>query len=445
MKKNILVLGAGFVARPLVRYLLELPDVCVTVASRTLEKARNLLANHPHGNAKTLQVENAEELSQSVSYADIVISLLPWVHHIQVAKQCLAHGKHLVTTSYVKPEMEALDVEVRKKGLLFLNEIGVDPGIDHMAAMRVIDRVRKTGGTITRFYSYCGGLPAPECNNNPFGYKFSWSPLGVMLAAGSEGRYQKEGKIIEIPAEKLFQHYWLMDIPGAGIFEAYVNRDALPYKKIYGIESVHSIYRGTLRNVGHCESWDCFKRLGLLDRNQIFDFSTKTPGKAVAEMIGSDGKDLIADIASFLNIPEYSVTIKKMQWLGLLDNQPLPLEKASLFDLFAHILQEKLVYGEKETDMLIQHHEFTAEYPDGKKERITATMVDKGIPGGDTAMSRTVGLPAAIAVKGIAEGRISLTGVQRPVMPEIYEPVLTELETLNISLREHREIFSSVP
>ena len=448
MKKNILVLGAGFVARPLVRYLLELPNVSVTVASRTLEKAQHLVGNHAQGRAKSLQVENTEELSRTVSSADIVISLLPWIHHIQVAKQCLEHGKHLVTTSYVKPEMEALDAEVRKKRLLFLNEIGVDPGIDHMAAMRVIDRTKKAGATVNSFYSYCGGLPAPECNNNPFGYKFCWSPLGVLLAALSDGRYMKDGKIVDIPAEKIFQHYWLIDIPDAGIYEAYVNRDALPYMKIYGIESARSMYRGTLRNIGHCDSWDCFKRLGLMDRNRIFDFRKLTPAKALAKMTGFRGKHLPRHIAAFLNIPEHSVTIKKMQWLGLLEDRPLPLEKASLFDLFAHLLQKKLVYREKEPDMLIQHHEFTAEYPDGKKERITATMVDKGIPGGDTAMSRTVGLPAAIAVKNIMEGRISLTGVQRPVMPEIYEPVLTELETLGITLKETSEVFAdpaSVP
>ncbi|MEZ4525053.1 MAG: saccharopine dehydrogenase C-terminal domain-containing protein [Desulfobacterales bacterium] len=264
MKKNILVLGAGFVARPLVRYLLKLPDVSVTVASRTLDRAQHLVGDHARGNAETLQVENTEKLSQSVSAADIVISLLPWIHHIQVAKQCLAHGRHLVTTSYVKPEMEALDAEVRKKNLLFLNEIGVDPGIDHMAAMRVIDRVRKAGGTITSFYSYCGGLPAPECNSNPFGYKFSWSPLGVMLAALSDGRYMEEGKIIDIPAEKLFQHYRFIDIPDAGIYEAYVNRDKLPYRKIYGTESTVHV-PGNPMQMGHCESsgtassgWGCW-------------------------------------------------------------------------------------------------------------------------------------------------------------------------------------------
>ncbi|MEE4357569.1 MAG: saccharopine dehydrogenase C-terminal domain-containing protein [Desulfococcaceae bacterium] len=436
MKKNILVLGAGFVSGPLVRYLLELPEISLTVASRTLSKAQKRIGNHPRGRAAALDVENAEALRAAVSAADIVISLLPWVHHLSVARQCLDLGKDMVTTSYVKGEMEELAPEAEKKGLLFLNEIGVDPGIDHMAAMRVIDRVKQSGGEITRFYSYCGGLPAPESDNNPFGYKFCWSPAGVLLAARNAGRYLKEGKTVDIPAEKLFRHYWFVDVPGAGTFEAYVNRDALPYIRIYGIDSVQSIYRGTLRNIGHCDSWDAFKRLGLLEQEPLFDFRKKGPGAVIAEKIGSDGKNLIKDTAKFLHLPEHSVTLKKMEWLGLFSDAPLPLEKAPLFDMFARLLQEKLVYGEKESDMLIQHHEFRAQYPDGKTENIISTMTDKGIPGGDTSMSRTVGLPAAIAVKGMTEGKISLKGVQRPVMPEIYGPVLSELETQGIFLKE---------
>jgi saccharopine dehydrogenase-like NADP-dependent oxidoreductase len=437
--KQILLLGAGLVARPLVRYLLDQPEEFqITIASRTVSKAENLIDNHPRGTAQSLNVENESALKEVISKADIVISLLPWTHHLRVANLCIELNKHLVTTSYVKPEMQALDEEAKKRGLFFLNEIGVDPGIDHMAAMKIINNVKKAGGEIVSFFSYCGGLPALENNNNPLGYKFSWSPTGVMLAATNNGRYLEDGNIVDVPGKQLFEHYWLIDAPGAGTFEAYINRDAIPYIDIYNIKSTKSMYRGTLRNIGHCESWNYFKKLGLLNQEIKFDFSKVSPRQAIADLIKSDGKDLIDDLTSFLNIPKHSITIKKLKWLGLLSDQLLPLETVSVFDMFAHVLLDKLVYDEGEVDLLVQHHEFIAEYPGNKKEKITSTMVDTGIPGGDSSMARTVSLPAAIATKLIMTGKINLTGVHIPVIPEIYEPVLAELETMDIKLIDRK-------
>jgi len=437
--KQVLLLGAGFVAGPLVHYLLNIPDVQLKIATRTLSKAQQLLRGHPRGLAQALNVEDEQTLKKVISESDLVISLLPWIHHLKVARLCLALGKNLVTTSYVKPEMKALDEEVTKKGLLFLNEIGVDPGIDHMAAMRIIDQVKNTGGKIERFFSYCGGLPAPECNNNPLGYKFSWSPVGVMLAALSDGRYLKDGREVVVPSEQLFEHYWLVDIPGAGTFEAYVNRDALPYINLYQIHGVTSMYRGTLRNIGHCESWNYFKKLGLFDQRQQFDFSRHSPRQVIAKLTGGSGQNIEKDLAGYLQIPEYSITIKKLQWLGLLDDKPLPLQTASAFDMFAYVMQKKLIYAPGERDLLVQHHEFVASYPNGKKEKITSTMVDLGIPNGDTSMARTVSLPAAIAARLILQGKIQLSGVHIPVLPEIYNPVLDELESMNIRLKEKKQ------
>lgn len=440
--KNVLLLGAGLVARPIVRYLLDQPEIQLTNASRTVSKAEKLINNHPKGIATQLNVENHEALKELINKADLVISLLPWIHHMKVARLCLELKKHLVTTSYVKPEMQALDEEAKQKGLLFLNEIGVDPGIDHMAAMKVINGVKEKGGEIVSFYSYCGGLPALENNNNPLGYKFSWSPSGVMLAANNDGCYLKDGKVIKVAGSQLFEHYWLIDIPGAGTFEAYINRDALPYIDVYNLQSAKSMYRGTLRNIGHCESWNYFKKIGLLNQDEVFNFQESSPRQAIASMINSDGKKLEKDLANVLNVPEYSITIKKMEWLGLLSDQKLPLEKVSLFDMFAFILQDKLDYAEDEVDLLVQHHEFIAEYPNNKKEKITSTMVDLGVRSGDSSMARTVSLPAAIATKLIIEGKINLTGVHIPVLPEIYEPVLSELETMNIKLVERQSKIS---
>jgi len=436
--KKILVLGAGLVARPLVRYLLNQENMMVNIASRTESKAERLIDNHPRGTARQLNVEDSVALKQVITDADIVLSLLPWIHHLKVARLCLEMNKHLVTTSYVKPEMQALDSEARRRGLLFLNEIGVDPGIDHMAAMKIIHAIQENGGEVTSFYSYCGGLPALSANNNPLGYKFSWSPVGVMLAATNSGRYLKDGKIIEIPGEKLFEHYWLVDVPEAGVFEAYVNRDALPYIDLYQIQSTKSMYRGTLRNIGHCESWNYFKKLGLLNQEQTFDFEKTAPREVIARMIQSNGKYLEKDLAAFLNVPEYSITIHKMKWLGLLADELLPLKTASVFDMFAQILLDRLIFKKNEVDLVVQHHEFISRSSDNKFEKITSTMVNEGIPGGDSSMARTVSLPAAIATKLIANGNLKLTGVHIPVLPEIYEPVLTELEKMDIKLVERK-------
>jgi saccharopine dehydrogenase-like NADP-dependent oxidoreductase len=344
----------------------------------------------------------------------------------------------MVTTSYVKPEMQALDAEVREKGLIFLNEIGVDPGIDHMAAMRVINSVKNAGGKISSFYSYCGGLPAQQDNTNPWGYKFSWSPVGVMLAAKNSGRYLKNGAVVDVAPEQLFEHYWLLDVPECGTFEAYVNRDSLPYVDLYGVEGIQSMYRGTLRNVSHCESWNYFKKLGLFDQERTFDYGKTSPRQVLAALVDSNGDDLVTDMARFLGIAPYSIAIKKLEWLGLFSTELLPLGVASVFDMFAHVMEQRLVYAPGEVDLLAQHHEFIAEYPDGRREFLTSTMVDTGIPNGDSSMARTVSLPAAIATKMILKGTINLKGVVIPVHPEIYTPVLDELETMDIRLVERK-------
>ena len=436
--KQVLILGAGAVARPAVGYLLEKEGVEVVVASRTLGKAEALVAGHPGGRAVALDAGDAPMLERTIAAADIVVSLLPWTLHPVIAELCLAHGKHMVTTSYVKEEMQALDREARDKGLIFLNEVGVDPGLDHMSAMQIIDAVRAEGGRIDSFFSYCGGLPALESNNNPLGYKFSWSPEGAMLAATNDGRYMEHGKVYEVPGSDLFKHYWLKSVPGAGVFEAYVNRDALPYLEIYGIEDASGMYRGTLRNVGYCETWDFIKQLGLLNRKMKFDFDEVTPREVLANIVNCPETNVRAGVAAYLKIPEHSLTLKKLEWLGLLSDRKLRIGIASVFEMFCHTLKHRLIYDEGEMDLLVMHHEFEAIYPDLPRQRIQATLIDRGDPEGDSSMSRTVGYPAGIAASLIAEGKIAQTGVLRPVSAEIYTPVLAECERLSIHFKERR-------
>ena len=436
--KKVLILGAGAVARPAVGYLLEKEGVAVVVADQDPAKAEAVVAGHPKGRGVALDAADTTSLDRAIAAADIVVSLLPWTLHPVVAKICLNRAKHLVTASYVKEEMQALDRQARDKGLIFLNEVGVDPGLDHMSAMQIIDAVRAEGGRIDSFFSYCGGLPALESNNNPLGYKFSWSPEGAMLAATNDGRYMEHGKVYEVPGSDLFKHYWLKSVPGAGVFEAYVNRDALPYMKVYGIEDVSGMYRGTLRNIGYCETWDFIKQLGLLNQKMKFDFDDVTPREVMASIVNCPETDVRAGIAAYLKIPEHSLTLKKLEWLGLLSDRKLKIGVASVFEMLSHTLKHLLVYGEGEMDLLVMHHEFEAVYPGLPYQRIQSTLIDHGDPDGYSSMARTVGYPVGIAAGLIAGGKISQRGVLRPVMAEIYTPVLSECERLGIRFEERR-------
>ena len=436
--KQILILGAGLVARPAVRYLLEKNELQVVLADQKVDKAEAIIAGHGNGKAVRMDVKDGTLLARQVSTADIVVSLLPWTLHPVIARLCLTHGKHLVTASYVQDKMQAFDTPAREKGLIFLNEVGVDPGLDHMSAMQIIDKVKLDGGRIDSFFSYCGGLPALESNNNPLGYKFSWSPEGAMLAATNDGRYMEHGKIIEVPGEELFKHYWLKSVPGAGVFEAYVNRDALPYLNIYGIEDAAGIYRGTLRNIGYCETWDFIKQLGLLNQKMKFDFDEVSPREVLANIVNCPVKDLRKSVCAYLNIPEHSLTLKKLEWLGLLSDRKLKIGTASVFEMFAHTLKNRLVYDEGEMDLLVMHHEFEAIYPDMPRQRIQSTLIDCGIRGEDSSMSRTVGYPVGIAASLLVQEKITMTGVLRPVHPQIYEPILAECWRMGICFKERR-------
>lgn len=436
---RILVLGAGLVARPLVQYLLDRPDFQVTVASRTVEKARALIGDHPNGQALAFDIEREpDRLDDLVAQADLAVSMLPYIHHLQVAQACLRHRRHLVTTSYVKDEMRAMDGAARQAGVLFLNEIGLDPGIDHMSAMRIIDRVHANGGQVVSFRSYCGGLPAPEANTNPFGYKFSWSPRGVLLAGRNDARYLEEGEVVEIPNRRLFATRHPVTVEGVGDLEAYPNRDSLPYIQLYGIPEARTMYRGTLRYPGWCETWQKFVELGLLDLTEREDLLGMTYRQLLAHLIGRpETSDLRRDLAVHLDLPEGSPILDRFEWLGLLSDDPLPPQR-TILDILAVRMQEKLQYAPGERDMVVLLHDFGVEYPD-RRERIRSWLIDFGVPHGDTAMARTVGLPAAIATRLILQGVIRLTGVHIPVLPEIYGPVLAELEEQGIRVEERTE------
>lgn len=437
--KKILILGAGLVAKPLVRYLLDQPDFEVEVASRTVSKAVKLIDNHPRGKASELNLKNEEGLKDKISKADLIISMVPYTFHPIVAKYCIDYKKAMVTTSYVSEVMKNLDAEAKKAGILILNEVGLDPGIDHMEAMRIIHEVEEKGGEILSFTSYCGGLPAPEANTNPFGYKFSWSPTGVLLAGKNSAQYLKDGQQIFIRPQDLFDDYLMINIEGLGEFEGYPNRDSLPYIELYGIKSTKTMFRGTLRNKGWCSTLKKIADLGLLEEEEK-DWTGLTYKDFLKKLMNNPAEeDIKKALSAHLNIEENSDIIKRYEWLGLLSDEPLPLEKGSPLNILGAIMLEKLQYAEGERDMIMLQHQFIASYPGDKKEKITSTLIDFGIPHGDTSMGRTVGLPAAISTKLILEGKIEKTGVHIPVTPEIYTPILQELKELDIAFKEKKE------
>jgi saccharopine dehydrogenase-like NADP-dependent oxidoreductase len=436
--KTILVLGAGMVARPLVRYLLDRPNFRVTVASRTVSKAEALIEGHPRGRAVAANVDDAKILERLVSEHDLSVSLLPAARHPEVARFCLAHRKHMATTSYISPAMRGLHDEARELGLVFLNECGVDPGIDHMTAMRIFHDAWKRGGRVVSFKSYCGGLPAPEANTNPVGYKFSWAPRGVLLAARNSAVYRKDGASVQIPGPELFTDCHVVEIPGAGTFEAYPNRDSLGYLETYGLGDVATMYRGTFRNLGHCRRWKAWVDLGLFEIEPRI-FEERTRAGVLRSLLGLErGTPVRPAVAARLGLDQSADPVEVLGWLGMFEEIPLSGGVECPLDALAETMLARLQYEPGERDMLVMHHEVLSEFAD-HRERTIMDMVDFGVPNGDSSMARTVSLPCAIGVRLILDGMVRMPGVWAPVAPEFYVPILEELEAMGIECRESTE------
>jgi saccharopine dehydrogenase-like NADP-dependent oxidoreductase len=430
-----LLLGAGLVAKPLVRYLLD-HGVRVTIASRTKSKADRLIDGHENGTTQAWTVDDLDGLDRLVADHDVAISLLPATMHTTVAQSCIRHRKHMVTTSYVSPEMKALDQQARDADVLLINELGVDPGIDHMSAMKIIHGVQNSGGKIVSFRSYCGGLPAPASNDNPWGYKFSWSPMAVLRAGTNPARYLKNGAQVDLEPQHLFWDTHPVNVEGVGQLESYPNRDSLGYIELYGLEGVTTMFRGTLRYPGWSQTLKRLGELGLLDLSEQGGLKEKSYAEVLASLIGAKGTAGIKQrTAAYLWLPTDSPTIEKLQWLGIFSDEKPTQDASCIAELMANRMWEKMSYGEGEQDMIVMRHDFVADHGD-RQERITSTLVDFGIPGGDSSMARTVSLPAAIATRMVLDKTITARGVHIPVTPDIYNPILDELATMKIALKE---------
>lgn len=442
MVKNVLLLGSGFVAQPVVDSLAATGDINVTVACRTLEKAQ-ALANPSKSSAVSIDVTNDAQLDSVLAKHDLVISLIPYIYHPNVVKSAIRTKKDVVTTSYISPALKELEPEIKKAGITVMNEIGLDPGIDHLYAVKTIDEVHKAGGKIKSFLSYCGGLPAPEDSDNPLGYKFSWSSRGVLLALRNSAKYWKNGKIENVSSEDLMataKPYFIY--PGFA-FVAYPNRDSTVFKELYEMPEAETVIRGTLRYQGFPEFVKVLVDVGFLSEEETAVFRKAIPWKeAMQEFLGaasSSKADLIKAIDSktkWQSAEDRERILAGFAWLGFFSEAQIN-PKGNPLDTLCSRLEELMQYEEGERDLVVLQHKFGIEWADGTTETRTSTLVDYGKVGGYSSMAATVGYPAAIATRLVLNGVIKGPGLLAPYTPEINNPIMKELkEKYGIWLKE---------
>lgn len=428
--KRVLILGAGLVAKPIVEYLLQ-NSFRIIIASPTKGRADEMINGNPLGASVDWSTDDPETLELLIGNNDIVVSLLPYRYHADVARFCLKHRRPLVTTSYIQKEMEALDDDAKRAGVLFLNEAGLDPGIDHMSAMKLIDYIHGRGGKVEEFYSICGALPAPESADNPLRYKFSWSPKGVLTASLNGAQYLKNGNKVTVEPAALFRNTFDYQLKPVGALEVYPNRDSISYAEIYCIPEAKTMYRGTFRYKGWCETINAMKSLNMFD-DSIMDFKGMTYAGFLAGRAGTNLDDLKETILRKAG----NTAALSLDYLGFFNDEKLPYNETTPFEITSDRMISRMMMTDNDRDMVILHHVILAAWSGGKKEVIRSSMLDYGSPVTNTAISKTVALPAAVAVKLILSGKITLTGVRRPVFPEIYNPVTEELKTLGITMKE---------
>ena len=443
--RNILIIGAGRSATCLIRYLLDKSSsekLFITIGDISLEAAQKFTKNHTNSKGILLDVFNREEREKAVRNCDMVISMLPARFHIEVAKDCLTFGKNLVTASYISDEMQSLDKEAKAKGLVFMNEIGVDPGIDHMSAMKVIDNIRDKGGKLLLFESFTGGLVAPESDDNLWNYKFTWNPRNVVLAGqGGAAEFLQEGLYKYIPYNRLFRRTELIKIDGYGKFEVYANRNSLKYHDVYGFKDILTLYRGTIRRVGFSRAWNVFVQLGMTeDGYTIPNSENLTYRKYVNLFLPYSPTDSVElKFRHNLKIDQDDLIWEKLEELDIFnDKKKLGIKNATPAQALQKILMDKWTLAEDDKDMIVMYHKFGYEL-DGETYQIDSSMLTMGEDQTYTAMAKTVGLPVAIAALKILNKEISTPGVLRPIAKEVYEPILEELENYGINFKEENK------
>ncbi len=438
--KRILVLGSGLSTSSLIEYLLvhaEKEDWQIVAGDIDQAAAKIKVDGHPRGTAISFDIFKEADKIRHIREADIVISMLPARFHPMVAEACLEAGRSMLTASYVSPEIRRLDYQARQKGLLFFNELGVDPGIDHMSAMRVIDSIRAKGGKITGFRSYTGGLIAPESDNNPWNYKFTWNPRNVVLAGQGTAIFIRDGQYKYVPYHQVFRSAEKTTVLDLGDFEVYPNRDSLKYREIYNLPDIKTLIRGTMRRPGYCEAWNVFVQLGMTDDSYTMDYSGNQTWYEFTDSFLPSGQQgpITERLASYLNIPAEGPVMDKLAWLGMFENIPTGLTNATPAQILLHKLEQKWKLEPDDKDIIVMQHIFDYQLK-GKNYRHKSSLIVKGRDQRQTAMAITVGTPLAIATRLVLNGSIRATGVQIPTEPGFYNPILAELEQFGIRFIE---------
>ncbi|BFP41608.1 saccharopine dehydrogenase C-terminal domain-containing protein [Flavobacteriaceae bacterium GF1] len=447
MARKILVLGAGKSTSYLLDFFLDnsvSQNLHLTIGDLYPNNIAKDIVNHPHCNIMTLNIMENESRSKAIQSADIVVSMLPVRLHTKVAQDCLQFKKHLVTASYISDAIRKLDPEVRESNLVFMNEIGLDPGIDHMSAMEVIDRIRNKGGKMILFESFTGGLVAPENDTNLWNYKFTWNPRNVVVAGqGGTAKFIQEGTYKYIPYHKLFRRTEFLDIEGYGKFEGYANRDSLWYREAYGLQDVLTLYRGTMRRVGFSRAWNIFVQLGMTDDSYQIENSQ---GMSYRQFVNlflpySPTDSIELKLRHYLKIDQDDIMWEKLEELDLFSaTKTITRANATPAQALQQILEESWTLNDNEKDMIVMYHKFGYEL-EGKKKQLDANMVVLGENRTHTAMAKTVGLPVAMATLNILNGKITSPGVQIPITKEVYGPILTELENHGIKFNEFQALY----
>ena len=439
--KNILIIGAGKSSSSLIKYLLEKSNkenLMLTIGDISTENALKLIDNHKNAEAIQLDVFDNIQREKVIKRSDIVISMLPARFHTEVAKDCIKFKKHMVTASYVSKEMKKLDEIVKKNNLVFMNEIGLDPGLDHMSAMQAIDSIREKGAKLLLFESFCVGLVAPESDNNLWNYKFTWNPRNVVLAGqGGAAMFIQESTYKYIPYHKLFRRTEFLEVNGKK-FEAYANRDSLKYRKAYGLENIPTMYRGTVRKVGFSRAWNIFIQLGMTDDSYCIENSENMSYRDFVNLFlaysPSDSVEL--KLRSYLKIDQDDIMWEKLIELDIFNpKKKVGLKNATPAQILQKILQDSWTLKEDDKDMIVMQHLFGYEI-NGEKSQIESSLIVLGENQTYTAMAKTVGLPVAIAALKILKGEIKTPGVQIPISKEVYQPILKELENYGIIFKE---------
>ncbi|WP_281324347.1 saccharopine dehydrogenase C-terminal domain-containing protein [Flavobacterium sp. IMCC34518] len=440
--RTILIIGAGRSASSLIQYLLnksESENLHLVIADLSLALAEKKTKNHPNATPIALDILDKEQRGKAIQNATIVISMLPAHLHIEVAKDCIVYKKHLVTASYISDAMQELDEQAKANGLIFMNEIGLDPGIDHMSAMKVIDEIRDQGGKMLLFESFCGGLVAPESDTNLWNYKFTWAPRNVVLAGqGGAAKFIQEGAYKYIPYTSLFRRTEFLEVEGYGKFEAYSNRDSLKYRSVYGLDDVLTLYRGTIRRVGFSKAWNMFVQLGMTDDSYSMENTENmTYRQFVNSFLPYHPTDSVEiKMRLILKIDQDDIMWDKLLELDLFNrNKKVGLKDATPAQILEKILAESWSLQPNDKDMIVMYHKF-GYVLDGDEKQIDSKMVCIGDDQIYTAMAKTVGLPVAMATLLILNGKIKTPGVQLPIRKEVYQPILKELEEYGVLFHE---------